>query len=88
MDDTSRSIIRNVKGPGMSRIDTHAGTMANAVVQSRSMIFYACSSPREKPEDCDKCMRDGCAGKRHVCDIETMRHSNGVTKVIAMILDR
>jgi len=62
MDDQSRSIIRNVKGPGMltrALIDPSARSLT-WVRQSVRTISSASSSPSVKPAGCDKqCVDNG-----------------------------
>lgn len=68
MDDSTRSIIRNVKGPGMfppkrspalaNEFDgTSIDHSTNMYTQSVRTTFSACSSLSVKPDVCDKRLR-------------------------------
>ena len=61
MDDQTRSIIRNVKGPGM-HLPTEARIEPQLIrAQSARTTFSACSSPNVRPGVCDK--RNNSRGK-------------------------
>lgn len=75
MDDQTRSIIRNVKGPGTKRLppahpirnplERGRGHPANVrLLQSVRTTSYACSSPNVRPEGCVKKgeSRKACTG--------------------------
>ena len=51
MDDQTRSIIRNVKGPGMLHVTVSNGESDTDHLQSVKMIFFACSSRNAKQDD-------------------------------------